>query len=345
MNVYEQAEALLRARLVTAAGCQSLLARAIHLAAAEAPLRFALRARLDELASLIARYTAGDGSYPTPIGRMTFLRSAAPSGLVHDVHEPSLCVVAQGSKRVMLGGDVYEYGRGCYLVATVDLPVCAEVLDATRERPYLCLKLGFDMNEVASMLLQVGETAIPNVAPERGLFFSRADTALLDAILRLARLLDTRDDIAALAPLAEREIIYRLLKSDEGRRLCHAVGANNHGRRIARAVAWLKGHFAEPLRIEALASHVGMSSSSLHEHFKAVTAMTPVQYQKQLRLQEARRLLMTEGIDAGTAGHRVGYESPSQFSREYRRMFGAPPSRDATRTREPSLAQGGRRFR
>jgi AraC-like DNA-binding protein len=268
---------------------------------------------------------------------MTFLRSAVPSGLIHDVHEPSLCVVAQGSKRVMLGDEVYDYGGGCYLVATVDLPVCAEILDATADAPYLCLKLGFDMNEVADMLLAVGESALGNAPPARGLFMSRANAPLVDAVLRLARLLQAPEDIAALAPLAEREIIYRLLKSDEGRRLSRAVSANGHARRIARAVAWLKAHYAEPLRIETLASHAGMSASSLHEHFKAVTAMTPVQYQKQLRLQEARRLLMSDGVDAATAGHRVGYESPSQFSREYSRLFGAPPARDAQRLRGLSL--------
>ena len=181
----------------------------------------------------------------------------------------------------------------------------------------------------------------PPAAPgpdARGLYLSRTGAPLLDAVVRLLRLLDAPgDDAAALAPLVQQEIIYRLLRSEEGARLARVARADSQAHRVARAIAWLKAHYAEPLRVETLAQHVHMSASSLHHHFRAITAMSPLQYQKQLRLQEARRLLLGEVSDAASAGHRVGYESPSQFSREYARLFGVPPARDAQRMRQ----QGG----
>jgi AraC-like DNA-binding protein len=179
-----------------------------------------------------------------------------------------------------------------------------------------------------------GAPPAPPVPVARGLYLSRTGPPLLDAVVRLLRLLDAPDDAAALAPLVQQEIIYRLLRSEEGARLARVARADSQAHRVARAIAWLKTHYAEPLRVEALAQHVHMSASSLHHHFRAVTAMSPLQYQKQLRLQEARRLLLGEVSDAASAGHRVGYESPSQFSREYARLFGMPPARDAQRMRE-----------
>ena len=292
---------------------------------------------LDAIAAFMTRYTAGDGIHATAVDRLTFLRAARPHEMMPTVYEPSLCLIAQGSKRVILGDDVLVYDRERYLVASVDLPVIGELLDATVERPYLCVMLRLDAKEVASMLLEA-ELPPPAAAPSRGLYLARTTPALADAVLRLLGLLDTPEDIAGLAPLAEREILYRLLKSEEGWRLRQAATAHSHSRRIARAIDWLKSHYAEPLRIENVANKVSMSASSFHEHFKAVTAMSPLQYQKQLRLQEARRLLLGEAVDAATAGHRVGYKSPSQFSREYSRLFGAPPAKDMQRLRESAAS-------
>jgi AraC-like DNA-binding protein len=287
---------------------------------------------LDEIAALTARYAAGDGFHQTAIDRLMLVRAARPNELMQGAYEPSLCLIAQGSKRVILGGEVFVYDRARYLVASVDLPVAGEVLEATPERPYLCVMLRLDAKDIAAMLLEA-ELPPPAAVPSRGLYLARTTPAIAEAVLRLLRLLDTPEDIAGLAPLAKHEILYRLLKSEEGWRLRQMATAHTHSRRIARAIEWLKSHYAEPLRIDKMASEVSMSTSSFHEHFRAVTAMSPLQYQKQLRLQEARRLLLSEALDAATAGHRVGYESPSQFSREYSRLFGAPPAKDMQRLR------------
>jgi AraC-like DNA-binding protein len=194
--------------------------------------------------------------------------------------------------------------------------------------------MDLDPREIAELLLKSGMPPAPRKGSARGLYLSRTSDAMLDAVIRLMRLLDTPADAAALAPLAMQEILYRLLKSEEGERLARIGRSESHAHRIARVIGWLKAHFSETLRIERLAGEAHMSVSSLHHHFRAVTAMSPLQYQKQLRLQEARRLLLSEAIDAAAAGHRVGYESPSQFSREYSRLFGAPPSRDLQRLRQ-----------
>ena len=212
------------------------------------------------------------------------------------------------------------------------------MIEATPEKPYLCFKLDLDTREIASLLLEAELPVTSGNGPPRGLYISRLSRNLIDAVLRLMRLLDAPEDIPALAPLAKREILYRLLKSEEGYRLREIATAHSHAKRIAKAIERLKQHYAEPLRIDDLAAEANMSASSLHHHFKAVTAMSPLQYQKQLRLQAARRLLLSENVDAATAGHRVGYESPSQFSREYSRLFGAPPARDLRQLQQQGLA-------
>lgn len=286
---------------------------------------------LTELARRIVRYTAADGIHPTAIDRLSLIRVGQPHERMPAVYEPCLCVLAQGRKRVILGDDVFIYDASHCLVASVDLPVVGEVLSATPDRPYLGVILGLDLQAIASLLLQ-GDP-LPVTAPARGMYLTQMDVGLAEAVVRLLRLLDTPEDIAALAPLVEREILYRLLKSAEGWRLRQMSAAHGHTRRIASAIQWIKAHFAEPLRIGEMASQASMSPSSFHEHFRAVTAMSPLQYQKQLRLQEARRLLLSEMLDAATAGHRVGFGSPSQFSREYSRMFGAPPVTDSKRLR------------
>ncbi|WKB55942.1 AraC family transcriptional regulator [Eleftheria terrae] len=287
---------------------------------------------LTRLASLIQRATSGDGVFSTAIGRLALIRASQPNQPLHAVQQPALCVVAGGAKRVMLQDEAYLYDRSRYLVASVELPVSGQVVQATPDAPYLCVRLDLDPGEIAGLLLQARLPA-PPVPTGRGLWLSRTSAPLLDAVLRLVALLDSPEDIETLAPLAMREIVYRLLKSPEGPLLAHLARADGPGQRVRKAIAWIRAHLDQPLRIEALAREAHMSPSSLHQHFKALTSMSPLQYQKQLRLQEARRLLLSEVADAATAGHRVGYSSPSQFSREYRRRFGAPPARDIERLR------------
>lgn len=287
---------------------------------------------LSELASLMTRLTPGDGVHPTAVPGVAILRTSKPNDLVHDVHQPALCVIVQGSKRVLLADEVYQYDPARYLVVSVDLPVSAEVLQASSEHPYLCFRLTLDPQQVAEIVLQAGLSASRRPTP-RGLFLSETTPQLLDAVLRVVRLLQTPDDIALLAPLAVREIVYRLLTGPEGARLHQIASPDSHAQRVGRAINWLKENFQLPMKVDDMARQASMSTSSLHHHFKAVTAMSPLQYQKQLRLQEARRLMMGAGLDAATASWRVGYESPSQFSREYKRLFSETPGRDAQRLR------------
>jgi AraC-like DNA-binding protein len=294
--------------------------------------------RMNDLAGLILSHTPGDGIHQTAIARLHLVHLTVPQPPAIGIYQPSMCILAQGRKRVMLGDEVYIYDRSRYIVGTVGMAVTGEVLDATPERPYLCFRLDFDPRAIADMVLELNLAIPPRQASARGLFLENASIPMVDAALRLIGLLDTPEDIAALAPLAERELLYRLLRSPQGWRLVQAAMQDSHAQRIARAIHWLQGRFTEPLRIDDMAAAAHMSASALHHHFKAVTAMSPLQYQKRLRLQEARRLLLSESLDAATAGHRVGYESPSQFSREYGRMFGAPPARDLQRLR---LARDG----
>ena len=289
--------------------------------------------RMDELASLILRHTPGDGLHGTAIPRLQFARASGAQLPTCGVFQPSLCIIAQGRKQVTLNDEIYVYDRSRYIVGAVDLPVSGQVVGATAATPYLSLRLEFDPHQIAELVLDMNLPAPLRQAAGRGLFLEDASVVMTDTALRLLRLLDTPEDIPALAPLAERELLYRLLRSPQGWRIVQATMADSHAQRITRAIRWLNDRFAEPLRIEDMARAVNMSSSSLHHHFKAVTAMSPLQYQKRLRLQEARRLLLSESLDAATAGHRVGYESPSQFSREYGRLFGTPPARDAQRLR------------
>ncbi len=291
--------------------------------------------RLRELADLIERHAPGDGIHETAMPGVCAIRTSEPSvEMVHAMHQPAVCVIAQGAKRVMLQSEVYAYDASRFLVFSVDLPISAQVTAATPQTPYLCFRLDLDPREIAALLLKLGMPPASQKGSSRGLYLSRTSDAMLDAVIRLMRLLDTPADAAALGPLAVQEILYRLLKSEQGEQLARIGRSESHAHRIARVISWLKAHFSETLRIERLAVEAHMSVSSLHHHFRAVTAMSPLQYQKQLRLQEARRLLLSEAIDAAAAGHRVGYESPSQFSREYSRLFGAPPSRDLRRLRQ-----------
>ncbi|AMP00315.1 bacterial regulatory helix-turn-helix s, AraC family protein [Collimonas arenae] len=293
-----------------------------------------------ELARLIEQYTATEGVYQTAIAPLSMYRCSQPTQPTHALHKPALCIIAQGQKQVMLTDELYEYNSAQYLVVTVDLPVMGWVSQATPEVPYLSFKLELDPREIGDLIMSSEQLVRRGDNPGRGMFVSKANTGLLDAVLRLIRLLETPQDIAVLAPLVTREILYRLLRDEQGGILQQIAMSGSQAQHIVKAIELIKRDYKLPLRIDSLAREANMSSSSLHQHFKAVTAMTPLQYQKQLRLQEARRLLFAEIGDAATAGHLVGYESPSQFSREYNRMFGAPPARDAARLRasEPAVA-------
>jgi AraC-like DNA-binding protein len=289
---------------------------------------------LVRLAAAIDRFAPRDGLAETAVPGLGLARAEAPNELVHTVYRPALCIVAQGGKDVLLGDERFAYRPSHYLVVSLDLPLTSHVVIASPDAPYLSLRLDIDAGELSALLL-AAERPRP-VATGRGLFLAESEPGLLDAAARLVELLASPGDIAVLAPLIVREMFYRVLRGPEGWRLAQIGVGDGHAQRIARAIGWLKDHFAEPLRIDDLARRVHMSPSSFHEHFKAVTSMSPLQYQKVLRLQEARRLLLSRDIDAATAGHEVGYESPSQFSREYRRLFGAPPGRDLKSLRAAS---------
>ena len=247
------------------------------------------------------------------------------------VYEPCVALIVQGRKRVLLGDETLDYGEDRYLIASMDLPVRTAVLEASPDRPYLGLALRLDWRELASLMLEVpapppGRKAAP--PDSRAMTTGALSVSLLQAFDRLLDLLDHLDDIPALAPLILREIHYRLLTGEAGARLRQIATVDTQSHQVARAIARLNAQFHQPLRVEELAREAGMGQSTFHHHFKQLTAMTPLQYQKQLRLNEARRLMLSQRLDASTAAFRVGYESPSQFSREYRRLFGVPPSRD-----------------
>jgi AraC-like DNA-binding protein len=287
---------------------------------------------LAKLASAIERQTTGDGGYDCAVPALRLSRFSAPSDVAALVYEPSLCLVAHGAKEVLLADETYRLNPAQSLLVSVDLPVTARVVEASPRYPYLAVRIALD-TAVVGELLADGLAAPPLGSSARGLAVTPVDGPLVDAVTRLVGLLDSPQDIAPLAPLVLREITYRLLSGPQGSRMRQIAAAGAPAQRIARAIRWLKDHFADPLRIESLARHVRMSPSAFHLHFKAVTAMSPLQYQKRLRLQEARRLMLGEGLDAAEAAFRVGYESPSQFSREYRRLFGAPPRQDVTALR------------
>lgn len=285
----------------------------------------------DELAGRIARTLGEDGTVEALPGLHLF-RSSNPTEPLHCVSKPSLCVIAQGSKVVQLGESRHRYDPAHYLLATVELPIVAQVLDASAEKPYLSLCLDLEPSLVGSVIVEAGHLS-QNRGDVRAIHASPLDADLLDAVVRLVRLLGAPAEARVLRPLVTREIVYRLLKGEQGNRLRHMALLGGSTDRIAEAVERLRREFDQPLRIESLAREMGMSVSGFHHHFKAVTAMSPLQFQKQLRLQEARRLLLGENLDAASAGYRVGYDDASQFSREYKRHFGQPPMRDVERLR------------
>jgi AraC-like DNA-binding protein len=297
----------------------------------DAMRREALRA---ELVGLLERRTGSDGRHETAIPGLTLYRFSHPTEPAYMLQEPAVYVVVQGRKQVTLGGETYVYDRSQYLAASVDLPVVGSVVAASPEEPYFCLTLTVDPRELAALIVETGRQAPRDDHDGRALYVSPLRAPLLDGFLRLVRLLDAPEDVPVLAPLILRELDYRLLQSEQFGRLAQMAIGDGRLRRVSGAIAWIKEHFSEPLQVEALASRVHMSPSALHHHFKAVTAMSPIQYQKRLRLQEARRLLLAGALSAETVAYGVGYASASQFSREYTRLFGQPPRRDAERVRD-----------
>lgn len=285
------------------------------------------RQALHELVSAVQRHSTANTSVGTAIHELHLSCFTTPTQLTSLVYEPCLCIIAQGSKEVRLADDSFRLDPAQFLLVSVDLPVDARVSEASADSPYLGLRISLDPKVVGELLAD-GTDVWSSSSSERGLAVTPVESHLLDAVTRLVKLLDSARDIKPLAPLVLREITHRVLSGPQGLRLRQISLAGAPAYRIARAIRWLKNHFSDPLRIESLAKHVGLSTSSFHLHFKNVTALTPLQYQKRLRLQEARSLMLGEKLDAAEAAFRVGYESPSQFSREYRRMFGAAPRQD-----------------
>lgn len=289
-----------------------------------------------ELAELIASHCKGEGILEAAEG-LALVRLSSPTPPHHGLYSPAICVIAQGAKEVQLGDERYRYDPAHYLICALDVPIISQVVEATPEKPYLSLKLNLDPALVASVSIET------SVSPKsdnsvRAMNVNELHGDLLDAFVRLVRLLEKPADYMAISPMVLREIIYRLLATDEGPRLRQMAVFGGHTNRIAKAVDTLKTKFDQDLRIEDLARDLGMSVSSFHQHFKTATSMSPLQFQKQLRLQEARRLLLFEGFDASSAAERVGYDDASQFSREYKRLFGDPPTRDLARFKQLSPA-------
>lgn len=285
-----------------------------------------------DAATLVARFIAEDGMFPTAIPRLNLIRMSLPTAPLPDLHEPAVCIIVQGAKQVLVGDQVFTYDPAKHLVVSVDVPIAGMVTVASPEQPYLCVRLDLDPVTLSGLILEAGQAG-DAAASGPGVGLGVTTPEVLDALMRLVRLLDRPEDAAFLAPLAEREILYRLLQGEQGQRLRQVANPDSRLAQVNRAISWIKHNFDQPFSIETLAGEARMSASSLHQHFKAVTALSPLQYQKQLRLQQARRLILGGALDAASAGHAVGYDSPSQFSREYARLFGAPPLRDVTRLR------------
>jgi AraC-like DNA-binding protein len=260
-------------------------------------------------------------------------RSTKITEQLHTVYPTAFCVIAQGSKTVLLNDEIFRYDPGHYLISSVELPVISRVAEASEEKPYLSFRINLEPSLVASVMMESRFEIKKSAVNIKAMDVSPIDADLLDAVVRLARLLETPEQIDILAPLIVREIVYRLLSGVQGARLSHLLTSEGDTRRISKAVKQLRENIDQPLRIENIARELGMSVSGFHHHFKSVTAMSPLQFQKQIRLQEARRLMLGEDLDVASAGFRVGYDDPAYFSRDYKKLFGAPPQRDIAKLR------------
>jgi AraC-like DNA-binding protein len=290
---------------------------------------------LSRLAGLIRAHTPHDGQFELRISGVHVSRaSRANTEVVYTTARPCVCIIAQGAKSVLLGQEVYEYDASRMLVFSVHLPVAGQVTRASHAEPYLGFRLDLDPHKVAEMVLKVYPHGMPRVQESRGVYVAPADLRIVNAATRLLELLGHPGEAELLAPLVIEEILIRLLRSSVGLRVAQIGLTDSNAQGVAKAVSWLRENFSETMRVEELAKLAHMSLSSFHQHFKAVTSMSPVQFQKALRLQEARRLMLSMMVDAGTASSRVGYQSASQFSREYGRFFGNAPTKDIARLRQ-----------
>ena len=297
-----------------------------------------LEVAIEALAESIARLTEEGELFTSTDPGLSLFRRTEPTEPMTGMYEPSICLAVQGAKRVMLGDDTYVYDAHHYLITSVHLPTVVQIIEASREKPYLGLRLKFDLREISQLMADSNLPPPRAQQSSRGMATGEMTLPLVTAVQRLVDLLDEEKDIPILAPVIQREIIYRLLVGDQGERLRQIAAAGSQSQQIARAIDWLKENFTQPLRIDDLAEHARMSTSTFHHHFRSMTALSPLQFQKQLRLQEARRLMLSERLDAANAAFQVGYESPSQFSREYNRQFGAPPLRDIMSLRQSAAA-------
>lgn len=287
-----------------------------------------------ELTELIERHSLQNSAKETAIPSLFFYQHSSITEPAYRVYKPSFCVVVQGLKEILLAQERFEYGPSNYLIASMNLPVIGQIIKASTDSPYLSLKLEFTQNQILEVLNDCDIKVTSKDNAKRALFVGRMESSIQDAVLRLARLLDTPGEIPFLAPLYTREILYRLLQGPYGVELAQIAVEGSSTYRIREAIDHIVRNWDQSFRIEDLADTASMSVSSFHRHFKEVTAMSPIQFQKQLRLQEARRILLAESADAADVAFRVGHESSSQFSREYSRMFGAPPRADIKRLKE-----------
>lgn len=286
----------------------------------------------DEIAAILHRHCQDDGTVETAIPGLLLFRGSRTDVPTCAIMASVFAMMVQGAKRITVGDETYDYDARHCLISSVDLPMFSRITRASASEPYLGLGLLLDPLKISELAAAIPQNRLPG-SVDRGIAVGMLSAEIQGAALRLARLLDAPADIPVLAPIFERELLYRLLTSALGSRLRQAAASGSHSHQIVRAIDWLKSNLDQPISIDRLASLSNMSKSSLHHHFKALTAMTPLQYQKQMRLHEARRLMLATDTDAASAAHHVGYESPSQFNREYRRMFGTPPGRDIAQLR------------
>ncbi|HCH4263331.1 TPA: AraC family transcriptional regulator [Vibrio parahaemolyticus] len=280
------------------------------------------------LAEQIQKWTGDATQFDTEIPGLKLSRWTTPTQPTSYSHNPSICLIAQGKKRVLLGKDSFTYDTNHFLISSVNLPITANIVEATEEAPYLGLIMELDLQEISQLIVDSELSFNSSKEAQKGIAVGELSGSLQSAFVRLMALLDEPDNIKILAPVIKREIFYRLLLTEQGARLNQIVTTGSHSHQIAKAIDWLKNNFVKPLSVGDLAAYTGMSKSAFYTHFRSMTSMTPLQFQKKLRLSEARRLMLTENLDAMATTFKVGYESPSQFSREYSRLFGAPPSKD-----------------
>ncbi|WP_269539397.1 AraC family transcriptional regulator [Cerasicoccus fimbriatus] len=297
-----------------------------------------IAAPIKALIKAIAHFTEKGNQEETAIDGLALYTSRTTTDPFTGVYEPSICIVAQGAKRLHLGEDSFVYDARHHLITSVQLPTVVRIIDASPKQPYYGLRLKFNLREVAQLMVDSDLPPPKAQQSKRAMAVGANTVELLDAVTRLIKLLNNPQDIPILAPTIQREIIYRLLTGELGGRLRQIASGGSQGHQMAKVIDWLSDHYTQPLKVEELAQKAGMSASTFHHHFRNITAMSPLQFQKQLRLREARRLMLMEKQDAATASFSVGYESPSQFSREYSRLFGAPPMRDIANLQQMAQA-------